>query len=117
MDAKNDFAQLSLRFTDPVQHDYELIRPVVLFAEPVSQRSEDTEMERTKIGEKARRFIIDGMAGLGDRRQGNSGRNKHEYPPVIATEILRLKQQYPPIHYREIVRVLERKFGYHTNLG
>jgi hypothetical protein len=32
MPTSEAFAQLRLRFTDPVQHDYEVIRPIVLFA-------------------------------------------------------------------------------------
>jgi transposase InsO family protein len=110
-----DFAQLSLRFTDYIQFDYELIRPVVLFAEPVAERSRQTELDRTTIGEKARRFVMDGMLGLVDKRKTAAGRKGHVYPDNIANYILYLKHLYPPIHYREIVRILERKFGYHTN--
>ena len=56
----NDFSQLRLLFTDPIQHDYEAIRPVVLFADPVTQRSEETEMGRTTLSDKARRFVTEG---------------------------------------------------------
>ena len=52
METKEDFGQLRLRFTDPIQHDYELIRPVVLFTQPVAERSRETEVERTTVGEK-----------------------------------------------------------------
>ena len=115
METSESFAQLRLRFTDPLQHDYEAVRPIILFAQPINERSEETEIERTTLGEKAKRFVTGGMLGLVDQRQGNSGRKGHEYPEVIARQILYLKQLYPPIHYREIVRILERTFGYHTN--
>lgn len=115
MNRDGNFGQLRLRFTDPVQHDYEAIRPVILFAETVTQRSEETEMERTTLGDKARRFVTGGMLGLVDLRQENSGSKGHEFPDVIARQILYLKQLYPPIRYREIVRILERSFGYKTN--
>ena len=115
MNTNERFSQLRLRFTDPVQHDYEAIRPVILFAQPVTERSEETEIERTTLGEKAHRFILGGMLALADRRSGNSGRKGHEFPEVITRQILYLKQLYPPIHYREIVRILENTFGYHTN--
>ena len=36
MSSSEDFAQLRLKFTDPIQHEYEVIRPIVLFSE-VSQ--------------------------------------------------------------------------------
>jgi hypothetical protein len=115
MPAREEFAQLRLRFIDPIQHDYEVIRPIVLFAQPVAERSRETELERTTVGEKARRFVTQGMLGLVDRRTTQAGRKGHVYPEPVAHYILYLKQLYPPLHYREIVRILERKFGYQTN--
>jgi transposase InsO family protein len=109
------FAQLRLTFTDPIQDDYEVIRPVVLFSETISERSRQTGIERTHIGEKARRFVQQGMLGLVDQRTEKSGRQGHEYPEAVAAHMLYLKQYYPPIHYREIVRVIEKIFGYKTN--
>jgi hypothetical protein len=55
MDTNEPFAQLQLRFIDPIQYDYEVIRPVVLFSQPVTDRSDETEMPRTTVREKARR--------------------------------------------------------------
>ncbi len=110
----NDFSQLRLLFTDPIQHDYEAIRPVVLFADPVTQRSEETEMGRTTLSEKARRFVTEGMFGLADKRMTNSGRQRKGYPEPVARYILQIKQLYPPITNSEIVRILTRKFGYST---
>jgi hypothetical protein len=46
METKEDFGQLRLRFTDSIQHDYELIRPIVLFTQPVADRSRETDVER-----------------------------------------------------------------------
>jgi putative transposase len=109
------FAQLQLRFSDSIQYDYEVIRPVVLFARPVSQRSRETEAARSTVGDKARRFITDGMLGLVDQRTQRSGRHGVRYPEPVANYILYLKELYPPIHYREIVRIIERKFGYKSN--
>lgn len=115
MTPAEDFGQLRLKFTDPVQHHYEVIRPIVLYSETVSERSRQTGVERTRVGEKAKRFVQKGMAGLFDQRTDKGGRKPHEYPDPIAAHILYLKQLYPPIHYREIVRIIERKFGYKTN--
>jgi hypothetical protein len=33
--AAEEFAQYQLRFVDDIQHDYEVIRPIVLFAETI----------------------------------------------------------------------------------
>jgi transposase InsO family protein len=113
--AAEDFAQYQLRFIDPIQYDYEVIRPIVLFAETSAERSRQTELERTTIGAKARRFVQDGMLGLVDQRAGHAGRKRHRYPEAVAAYLLYVKQLYPPIHDRELVRIVQRKFGYKTN--
>jgi putative transposase len=112
--AAEDFDQLRLQFVDPLQHDYEVVRPIVLFGETAAERSRQTGMDRTVIGDKARRFVTDGMMGLADGRADNTGRKGHVYPEAIAGYIIYLKQLYAPIHLREIERILLRKFGYKT---
>jgi transposase InsO family protein len=113
--AVEDFAQYKLHFVDDIQHDYEVIRPIVLFAETVAERSRQTGLERTVVGAKARRFAMEGMLGLVDQRLVTPGRKGHVYPEAVAAHILYVKQLYPPIHDREIVRIVQRKFGYTTN--
>jgi transposase len=113
--AAEDFAQYKLQFIDSIQHDYEVIRPVVLFAETIAERSRQTGVERTVVGNKVRRFVTEGMLGLVDQRAGHAGRKGHVYPDTVAAYMLYVKQLYPPIHAREIVRILARKFGYKTN--
>lgn len=49
--SSEEFAQLRLRFIDPIQHNYETIRPIVLFDESVSARSQQTGLERRRIDE------------------------------------------------------------------
>lgn len=115
MSAAEDFAQYQLQFIDPIQYDYEVIRPIVLFAETIAERSRQTGLERTTIGDKARRFIQDGMLGLVDQRAGHAGRKGHHYPEAVAAYLLYVKHLYPPIHDRELVRIVQRKFGYKTN--
>ena len=115
MSHTQDFDQLQLQFIDPIQRDYEVIRPIVLFAERVAERARQTGLERTHVGDQARRFVQHGMLGLEDQRIHRSGRRTHAFPEAIQAHILYLKQLHPAIHYREIVRILERKFGYHTN--
>jgi len=109
------FAQLALAFTDPLQHEYEIIRPIVLFAETVAERSRQTGVERTQVGEQARRFVQHGMLGLADGRAGQSGRKPHVYPEPVATYLIYVKQLYPAIHHHELARIVQRKFGYTTN--
>jgi len=116
MPAPEDFAQLALRFTDPIQYRYEVIRGILLADETIAERSRITGVDRGTVATQARRFVEDGMLGLVDRRTAADQAQDHApYPAVIAGYILYLKQLYPPMHDREIVRILGRKYGYHTN--
>jgi hypothetical protein len=117
MQREEAFSQLYLRFTDPIQFDYEVIRPIVLFSQSVSERSDETEIPRTTVREKAKQFVTEGMLGLVDKRSAAAQQREIGYPEPIARYILYLKHLYPPIHYREIVRIVATKFGYHTNHG
>ena len=113
--ASDDFQQLALLFIDPIQHDYEVIRDLLLYAATVAARSDATGVDRATIGEKAKRFVEQGMLGLADQRASKSGRTPHQYPEHVAAYVLYCKQLYPPVHDRELVRIVQRKFGYHTN--
>ena len=115
MSTAEEFAQYQLHFIDYIQHDYEVIRPIVLFAETIAERSRQTGLERTTIGDKAHRFVQEGMLGLVDQRAWQAGRKGHRYPEGVAAYLLYVKQLYPPIHDRELVRIVQRKFGYKTN--
>src|SRR5579871_6272076 len=114
MPRSEDVHQLALRFTDPVQHDYEVIRDIMLADATVAARSRATGIDRATVSEKARRFIQHGMFGLVDQR-ATTIKGHHDYPTAVAGYILCLKQLYPPIHDREIVRIVARKYGYTTN--
>jgi hypothetical protein len=114
MPASEHFQQLALRFTDPVQHEYEVIRGFFLADETIAERSRETGLDRATVAEKARRFLESGMLGLVDRRT-TTAKGQHHYPDVVAGYLLYAKQLYPPIRYRELARIVERKFGYHTN--
>jgi putative transposase len=113
--AAEDFAQYKLQFIDAIQHDSEVIRPIVLFAETIAERSRQTGVERTVVGDKARRFVMEGLLGLVDQRARHAGRKGHVYPEAVATSMWYVKQLYPPIHACEIVRIVAREFGYKTN--
>lgn len=116
MPVPEDFAQLALRFTDPIQYRYEIIRGIMLADETIAERSRITGVDRGTVATQARRFVEDGMLGLADRRTAADQAQDHApYPAVIAGYILYLKQLYPPLHDREIARILGRKYGYHTN--
>src|SRR5262249_16728088 len=99
--AAEDFAQSRFRFCDDIQPDYEVIRPLVLFAETIAARSRQTGIEPTVVGAKARRFAMEGMLGLVDQRLVNPGRKGHVYPEAVAARIVYVKQLYPPLDGQE----------------
>jgi hypothetical protein len=68
MPISQSFQQLALRFTDPVQHDYEVIRGILLADETIAARSRETGLDRATVSDKARRFLEHGMFGLVDQR-------------------------------------------------
>lgn len=114
MSTLEEFQQLALRFTDPIQHDYEVIRGITLTDETIAERSRATGVDRDTVSEKARRFVQHGMFGLVDRRTSNVA-SRQRYPDIVAGYILHIKQPYPNIHYREIARIIERKYGHKTH--
>jgi hypothetical protein len=58
-----------LHFTDSIQHHYEVIRPIVLFADSVAARSASIGVDRATVSDHARRFVQQGMSGLVDQRR------------------------------------------------
>jgi hypothetical protein len=88
---------------------------MVLLAETIAERSRQTGIERTVVGEKARRFVMEGMLGLVDQRAGHAGRKGHVSPEAVAASMGYVKPLSPPIHACEIVRIVARKFGYKTH--
>ena len=118
MSAAEDFAQYKLHFIDAIQHDYEVIRPIVLFAETIAERSRQTGLERNTIGDKARRFVQEGMLGLVDQRAGQAGRKGHRYPEAVAAYLrahgLRVLRAYPDRLLLDVAgtaRQVEEAFG------
>jgi hypothetical protein len=83
-------------FIDLLQHDYEVVRPIVLFGDTTAEHCRQTGIDRTVIGDKARRFITDGMIGLTDGRTQPRPSNGPIYPEALAGYIIYLKPRYPP---------------------
>ena len=64
-----EFAQLQLGFVDQTQWRYEVIRPLVLFADrTASQRAQETETHPDTVRTLQRRFRQQGMRGPPPRR-------------------------------------------------
>jgi len=108
MEPMRNFAQLQLHFVDQIQWRYELIRPLVLFAEgTATQRAQDTHTHPDTVRTFTRRFHQQGMLGLlpGSIEVVPRGRAPH-VPEVVRQELARLKGLYEDFHYRELARIL-----------
>jgi Homeodomain-like domain len=109
-----DFAQLQLRFVDHVQWRYEVIRPLVLFADhTAAQRAQETHTHPDTVRRLTRRFRQQGMLGLfADHVDVVSPSRGRQVPEAVAQEIARLKTLYDGFQYRELARIVFCRFGY-----
>jgi transposase InsO family protein/transposase len=109
-----EFAQLQLGFTDPTQRRYEVIRPLVLFADrTATQRAQETATHPDTVRTLHRRFRQRGLLGLlPDNVKVMVRGRTTQIPEAVRQEIDRLKALYDGFHYRELARILFVKVGY-----
>jgi transposase InsO family protein len=103
------FAQLQLGFVDQTQWRYEVIRPLVLFADRTAQqRAQETHTHPDTVCTLQRRFRRQGMPGLlpADVEVRHRRRASPIPPEAVRQEIDRLKALYDGFHYRELARIL-----------
>ena len=103
MDSTAEFAQLQLRFVDQTQWRYEVMRPLVLFADrTATPRARETAMHPETVRAFHRRFRQQGMLGLLPANVEVGRRERAgPIPPDVREEIDRLKGLYSGFHYRE----------------
>lgn len=108
MEPMPDFAQLQLHFVDPIQWRYEVIRPVVLFADrTAAQRAEETQTHPDTVRKLTRRFRQQGILGLfPDQTEVTSPSRSTRVPEAVVEEIARLKALYGGFQYRELARII-----------
>jgi transposase InsO family protein/transposase len=107
------FDQLQLRFRDPVQRRYEIIRPVLLEECTAAERATHTHLHPDTIGKLKRRFEQQGMLGLFPAHVEISTRGRQrQVPETVVEELQRLKGLYGGFHYRELGRILYYKTGH-----
>jgi hypothetical protein len=109
-----EFAQLQLGFVDQTQWRYEVIRPLVLFADRTAQqRAQETETHPDTVRTLQRRFRRQGMPGLLPADvEVIHRRRASPIPEAVRQEIDRLKALYDGFHYRELARILLVKTGH-----
>ena len=103
-----DFAQLQLHFVDHMQWRYEVIRPLVLFADDTAaHRAEETRLHPDTVRRLTRRFQQQGMLGLlPDHTELVPPSRGHPVPAAVVAEVTRLKALYNGFGYRELARII-----------
>jgi transposase len=109
-----DFAQLQLHFVDHIQWRYEVIRPLVLFADATAaQRAEETHLHPDTVRRLTRRFQQQGMLGLlPDQTEIVPPSRGRHVPDEVVAEVARLKALYDGFQYRELARIIHDKCNY-----
>jgi hypothetical protein len=98
----DEWGQLELLCGWPEQRDYELIRPMVLFGSPASERASETgaASERT-LQRRAARFEAEGMESL----FGSEAARRKRLPPSVRRLVVDLKAEHPPLNPNEIAAI------------
>jgi hypothetical protein len=98
VDPTAEFAQLQLGFIDQTQRRYEVIRPLVLFADRTAvQRARETQTHPDTVRKLQRRFQHQGMRGLLPSSVEVIIRERAtRIPDAVRQEIDRLKALYGP---------------------
>ena len=108
---------MRLLVTSPEQATYELLRPLVLFAQPVRARARETGVPERTIRRTVAQFAAEGMRSL-FAPDGPPAADRRTLPLGIREAIAELKAEYPPLSLREIAAIcrerFERSVSHHT---
>lgn len=103
-----------LPFNDPIQHRYEIIRPIVVFGDRTAiQRAQETATHPETVGHLKRRFEQQGMLGLlPNTVEVIPTRRRRRVPDTVVQELQRLKGLYEGFGYRELARIVFHRVEY-----
>jgi transposase len=105
----DDWQQLRLLVTSPEQATYELLRPLVLFGQPVRARARKTGVSERTLRRKVTRFAAIGMRSLFEG-EDPPARDRRALPLGIRKAIVELKAEYPPLSLRQIATICAHRF-------
>jgi hypothetical protein len=105
----DDWQQLRLLVTSPEQATYELLRPLVLFGQPVRARARETGVPERTLRRKVTRFAAHGMRSLFEA-DGPPASDRRTLPLGIRKAIVELKAEYPPLSLRQIAAICRERF-------
>jgi hypothetical protein len=105
----DDWDQLRLLATSPEQETYELLRPIVLFGQPIPDRARETGVPERTLRRRVSRFDTLGMrslfADLADPPQ-----DRRRLPAEMRQAIVALKAEYSDFGLREIAAICQERF-------
>src|SRR5215211_1685986 len=104
----DDWQQLRLRVQFPEQETYELLRPIVLFGQRVTERAEATGVSERTLDRKADRFDAEGMTSLFPNA-ARADDDRRRVPADLRHRILALKAEYPAFRPHEIAAICRRR--------
>jgi transposase len=107
----DEWAQLRLLVTSPAQETYELLRPIVLFGQPIPARARETAVPERTLRRTVARFDAHGMRSLFDADAlAAPPTARRGLPQAIRRAIVELKAEYPPFGLREIAAICRHRF-------
>jgi putative transposase len=96
-----DWEQLELLCAHDEQVEYERIRPLVLFGEPVPDRAQETGTSERTLYRRIAAFEEEGMRSL----LGSEPAKRRVLPPSVRRLIVDLKAEHPALNLNEIARI------------
>ena len=107
VDPTEDWRQLELLCVWEEQREYERIRPLVLFGEPVPERATETGASERTLYRKVAGFEEDGMRSL----LGSEPAKRRILPASLRRLIMDLKAEHPALNLNEIARICYVRSG------
>jgi len=103
--------QLRLLVSSPAQHAYEVLRPIVLFGQPIPARARETGVPERTLRRKVGHFDARGMRSLFDLEDvAPSNADGRLLPAEIRRAIAELKDEYPAFGLRELAAICRHRF-------
>jgi putative transposase len=116
----HEWSQIRPLLKDPIQLQYEILRPIVLFGVGPKERAEETGVSKSSLYAKANLFDQAGMASLLPAVPPPEipKQDKRTLPPPMRQAIVDAKTEYPGLSLHEIARMcyvqFNRRPSHHT---
>ena len=113
VDRTEDWEELDLLCAWEEQREYERIRPLVLFGDPVPERAAETGTSERTLYRRIAGFEGDGMRSL----FGSEPAKRRVLPASLRRLIVDLKAEHPALNLNEIARICFVRSGRRPHLA